>query len=334
MRAVVYSEYGSPDVLQVQDIEKPTPKEDEILVKIAAVSVGYGDVLARKFNTLTPRTFTMPALFWFGARMDFGWNKPRKHILGAEFAGVVEAVGSAVTRFKPGDEVFGYPAAGMGAYAEYICMKESATVTHKPANLSFEEAAVLPYGALTASILLRRVNLQPGQKVLINGASGTIGSAAVQLAKHAGAEVTGVCSTPRVDYVKALGADHVIDYTKEDFTKNGETYDLIFDVLGKSSFGRCKGSLNAGGRYLLASFHMRQLMQMLWTALTRSERRVTCALAMDKQEDLIHIKELAEAGALKVIIDKQFPLEQAADAHRYYESGQKAGKIVLTVAQA
>ena len=332
MKAIVYTQYGSPDVLQLKEVEKPTPKDHELLIRIFATQVNFGDILARKFNTTSPRNFTMPALLWLPARLAFGFSKPRKTILGSEFAGEVETVGNAVTRFKPGDQVFGYRGASLGTNAEYLCMPEDGTVTALPSNMSYEEAATVPYGALTARNLLKKVTIQRGQKVLINGASGSIGSAAVQLAKHYGAEVTGVCSTPRVGFVKSLGADHVIDYTQEDFTRNGETYDLIFDILGKSSFARCKGSLTPNGRDLLASFKMKQLFQMLWTSLV-SSKKVICALSFEKQEDLVHIRELVEAGAIKTVIDRRYPLDQAAEAHRYVEAGQKTGSVVITVAQ-
>ena len=219
-----------------------------------------------------------------------GFSKPRQPILGSEFAGEVEAVGAAVTRFKKGDQVFGYVGEGMGAYAEYRCMPEDGCVALKPANLSYAEAAVIPYGSIMALSLLRKAKIQPGQKVLINGASGGIGSAAVQLARHFGAEVTGVCGTPRLEFVKALGADHVIDYTKEDFTQSGETYDLIFDILGKSSFSRCKKSLKSKGIQLFASFKMKQLFQMLWTSLI-GDKKVICAIAPGSLADLISVKE-------------------------------------------
>ena len=333
MKAVVYTQYGSPDVLQIQEVAKPIPKDNELLIKIFATPVGFGDILARKFNTTTPSTFTMPAPLWFLSRLEFGINKPRKPILGSEFAGEVEAVGAAVTRFKPGDRVFGYRGPSFGANAEYLCMAETGSVTTSPANLSAEEAATVPYGALTALNLLKKAAIQPGQKVLINGASGGIGSAALQLARHYGAEVTGVCGTRRVDMVKALGADHVIDYTQEDFTQNGETYDLILDILGKSSFERCQGSLTPNGIYQLASFKIKHLLQMLSTSL-RGGKKVVCALAFDKQEDLVHIRELVEAGKFKTVIDRCFPLEETAEAHRYVEAGQRTGHVVLTVAQA
>ncbi len=331
MKAVVYTEYGSPEVLHLTEIAKPTPKDNEIGIRICATSVNYGDLLARNFKNVSPRQFNMPLVFWVGARLVFGLSKPKVTVLGSEFAGEVEAVGNAVTRFKVGDPVFGYLGQSMGAYAEYLCMPEDGIVAIKPTNMTHEEATAVPMGAFTALNVLRKVSIQPGQKVLINGASGAIGSHAVQLARHYGAEVTGVCGTARLDTVKALGANQVIDYTKEDFTQNGETYDVILDVLGKSSFSRCKGSLKPNGVYLLSSFKMKQLVQMLWTSLVGSQK-VICALASEKTEDLIAIKELIEAGVIKSIVDRCYPLEQAAEAHRYVESGQKTGTVIITVA--
>ena len=256
MKAIVYTEYGSPDVLQLKEVEKPTPKDNEVLIRIYATTINFGDMMARNIKAISPRKFNMPFLFWLPARLAFGFRKPKKNILGSEFAGEIQAVGKEVKRFKQGDQVFGYRGQSMGAYAEYLCMSEDGVLAFKPANMTYEEAAAVPYGALTALSLLRKVNIQSGQKVLINGASGGIGSAAVQLAKYFGAEVTGVCGTPRVKFVKALGAEKVIDYTNEDFARSGETYDLIFDILGKSSFSRCKSSLRPNGRYLFASFKM------------------------------------------------------------------------------
>jgi len=330
MKAIVYTEYGSPDVLHLTEVAKPAPKDNEVLIRIHATPVNFGDLLARNFKSVTPRKFNMPIFFWLPARLAFGFNKPKKNILGSEFAGEVEAVGAAVTRFKPGDQVFGYRGQSMGAYAEYLCMPEDGVLAIKPANLTFEEAATVPYGALTALSLLKKVNIQRGQKVLINGASGGIGAAAVQLAKYFGAEVTGVCSTPRVGFVKALGADKVIDYTKEDFTRNGETYDLIFDILGKSSLARGKRSLKPNGRYLFASFKLKHLVQMLWTKIAGGPK-VICALSSEKPEDLTFIKQLIETGQYKAIIDKRYPLAQTAEAHRYVEAGQKQGGVVITV---
>ncbi len=331
MKAIVYTQYGPPEVLHLAEVAKPAPKENEVLIRVHAATVGYGDLAARNFKGISPRKFNMLLLFWLMSKLYFGVNKPKIAILGSEFAGEVEAAGQEVKSFKPGDPVFGFLGQSMGAYAEYICVPENGTLAIQPANMTCEEAAVAPYGAIMALNLLNRVGLRPGQKILINGASGGIGAAAVQLARHHfGAEVTGVCGTPRLEFVKSLGANRVIDYTKEDFTQNGETYDLVFDILGKSSFARCKGSLKPGGRYLLASFKMKQLAQMLWTSLAGG-KRVVCAIAPGSREDLLSVKELIEAGKFKSIIDRRFLLEQAAEAHRYVEEGRARGKVVITV---
>lgn len=328
MKAIVFTEYGSPDVLHLKDVPKPNPKDNEILVRVYATPVNYGDLTARNFAN---SQFNMPAPLYLPARLSFGWNKPKVHILGSELAGEVETVGKAVTKFKPGDQIFAYVGMKMGANAEYICIPENGTVAIKPTNLSYEEAATLPYGAIMASSLLRKANLQPGQKALINGASGGIGSIAIQLARYFGAEVTGVCSAPRLDYVRSLGASKVIDYTQEDFTQNGETYDLVFDILGRSSFSRLKHSLEPNGIYLLASYKMKAILQMLWTAVIRSKQKVICGFAEEKAQDLVFIKELAEAGEIKTVIDRSFPLEQTAEAHRYVEAGRKKGSVVITL---
>lgn len=330
MKAIVYTEYGSPDVLHLADVEKPSPKDNEVLIKIHAVSINFGDIAARNFKGTSPSKFNMPFLFWFLARIAFGWNKPKNNILGSELAGVIESVGKNVKLFKAGDQVFGYRGQSMRANAEYICMPENGLLAIKPAKMTYEEAATVPYGALTALNLLGKVKIRPGQKVLINGASGGIGSAAIQLAKHYGAEVTGVARTPGHEFMKSLGADKVIDYTREDFTQNGETYDLIFDILGRSSFSKCKNSLNENGRYLLASFKLKQLLQMLWTSMIGS-KKVICTLSGEKIEDLFLIKKLVEEGKIKAIIDKRFPLEQTAEAHRYVENGSKQGNVVITL---
>lgn len=330
MKAIVFTEYGSPDVLQLKKIAKPTPKDNEILVRVRATPINYGDLTARDF---AHSQFNMPAPLYLPARMAFGWNKPKIQILGSELAGDVEAVGKSVTKFKPGDAVFAYVGMNMGANAEYICQPESGSVALKPANLDYAEAATLPYGAIMAVSLLQKAKLQAGHKILVNGASGGIGALAVQLARHHyGAEVTGVCGTPRLDYVKSLGADKVIDYTRQDFTQNGETYDVIFDILGRVSFARAKKSLKPDGILLYASFKGRALLDMLWTALF-SRQKVICALADEKVESLLLVKELAEAGKVKAAIDKRFPLEQAAEAHRYVEQGHKRGNVVIAMQQ-
>jgi NADPH:quinone reductase-like Zn-dependent oxidoreductase len=331
MKAIVYTEYGPPEVLQLKEVEKPVPKDKEILIKIYATPVSFGDTLVRHLKEISPAKFHMPFLFWLFAKMYFGFGKPRITILGSEFAGEIEAIGKDVKRFRKGDRIFGYRGSRMGAYAEYLCMPENGVLALKPANMTYEEAAAVPYGAIMALNLLRKVDLRPGQRVLVNGASGGIGPFVVQLAKsHYGANVTGVCSTPRMEYVKSLGADKVIDYTKEDFTDSDETYDFIFDILGKSSFSRVKRSLKPNGRCLLVSFKMKQLWQMLWTSMIGS-KKVICALSSEKAEDLVFIKELVEAGKIKTVIDKCYPLEQAAEAHRYVEQGRKKGSVVITM---
>ncbi len=330
MKAVVMTAYGSPEVLQLKEMQKPSPKDNEVLIRIRATSVTVGDLWARNFKAISPGKFSMPLPFWLAARLYFGFSKPKVNILGAELAGEVEAVGKNVTRFKKGDQVFGYPGQSMGAYAEYICMPEDGFIALKPSNMTYDEAAVVPYGAITALNLLEKVNLQPGQRILINGASGGIGSAAVQIAKHHfGAHVTGVCATPRLDFVRSLGADKVIDYTREDFTQSGETYDVIFDIQGKCSFARCRNSLKPHGVLLFASFKMKQVFQMLSTS-RRGDQRVICALATGGNEYLQQVKELIGAGKIKAIIDRCFPLEQAAEAHRYVEEGRKQGHVVIT----
>jgi len=330
MKAITFTEFGSPDVLHIKEIAKPIPKDNEILIRVHATAVNVGDLWARNFKAITPAKFSMPFPLWFPSRLYFGISKPKINILGSEFAGKVDEVGKDVTKFKKDDQVFGYRGQSMGANAEYLVVPENSSVALKPANMSYEEAATISYGSLTALSLLRKVNIQPGQKVLINGASGGIGSAAVQLAKHYGAEVTGVCGTPRMEFVKAIGADKVIDYTKEDFTKNGETYDLIFDIMNKTSFAKCKTSLTPNGIYLLASFKMKQVGQMLWTSITGG-KKVICGMAMEKPEDIVTVKELIEAGKIKTIIDKRFSMNQAAEAHRYVENGSKKGNVVITL---
>jgi NADPH:quinone reductase-like Zn-dependent oxidoreductase len=330
MKAVIVTQYGSPDVLKVQEIQKPIPNDHEILIKVHATSVGYGDLLGRNFSNISSSQFNMPFIFWFLAKVVMGWSTPKIQVLGSEFSGIVESVGKTVTKFKTGDAVFGTCGQSYGAYAEYVCLSQDGLVTHKPTNLSHEEAAIIPYGASTAYSLLTGLNLQHGQKVLINGASGSIGSATVQLAKYFGAEVTGVCSTPRMDYVKALGADHIIDYTQQDFTQNGETYDVIFDVLGRGSFNKAKNSLKPQGRYVYASFKMKQVFQMLWTSI-RGDKRVLCILSGDSQKDLIEIKKLIETGKFKAMVDRSYPLDKTAEAHWYVEKGSKRAGVAITV---
>jgi NADPH:quinone reductase-like Zn-dependent oxidoreductase len=333
MKAIVSTKYGAPDVLQLKEIEKPVPKNNEVLIRVYATSVNYGDLLARNLKIVTRKQFNMPFLFLIMAKFFFGLQKPKVTILGSEFAGEIEATGKGVKLFKPGDQVFGYLGQNMGTYSEYICMSEKGVLSIKPTNMTFEEAAVVVYGSLMAMPLLRKMDIQKGQKVLINGASGSIGSAAVQIAKYYGAEVTGVCGTQRLEYVKALGADKVIDYTREDFTKSGETYDLIVDILGKSSFLHCKKSLKQKGCYLLVSFKTKQLLQMAWTSMV-GNKRVICGLAPGSVSDLLSVKQLMEAGKIKAVIDRSFLFEQTADAHRYVETGERRGNVVITLAKS
>jgi NADPH:quinone reductase-like Zn-dependent oxidoreductase len=327
MKAIVYTQYGPADVLHLQEVEKPSPKDNEVLIKVHATSVSAADCNARGFVFVPPG-------FGFLARLMFGFRKPRQPILGTELSGEIVEVGRDVRLFKVGDQVFGVSQA-YGAYAEYICLAEDARLAVKPANLSWEEAASIPFGATTALYFLRDMaKLQPGQKVLIIGASGCTGVYAVPLAKYYGAEVTGVCSRRNLEMVRSLGADQVIDYTKEDFTQNGQTYDVILDMVpGRSSFGRYKGSLKPDGLYLAGAGGLESFAQMAWTALTGG-KKVIAGMAPDRREDLVFLKELLEAGKLKPVIDRRYPLEQTAEAHRYVDTGRKRGSVVISIPTA
>jgi NADPH:quinone reductase-like Zn-dependent oxidoreductase len=331
MKAIVYTEYGGPDVLHLKEVEKPHPKDNEVLIRVHAVSVNFGDIIARNFKKISPGEFNMPFLFWVLSKFSFGLSKPKKTILGNAFAGEVETVGKDVKLFKKGNSVFGYTGEKMGAYAEFLCVPENGILAAKPSTLTFEDASAIPYGFLMALNLLKKATIQKGQNILIIGASGSIGSAAIQLAKHYyEADVTGVCSTDGIEYVKKLGADKVVDYKKDDFTKNGETYDLIFDVLGKGSFSQYKASLKQKGIYFSVSFKIKKLLQMLRTSIMGG-KKVICMLAIPKPEDLIFIKDLIEDGKIKSLIEKCFELEKAAEAHSYVESGNKKGNVVIKV---
>jgi NADPH:quinone reductase-like Zn-dependent oxidoreductase len=323
MKAVVYEKYGSPDVLELREIEKPAPKDNEVLVKVSVTTVTVADSRVR--------SFTVPLSYWLPARIALGIRKPKKAILGAELAGEIESVGKDVKRFKKGDQVFASTLEhGFGAYAEYICLPEDGLLAIRPANLTREEAATLPIGGRTALYFLRQANIQPGQKVLIYGASGSVGTFAVQLAKYFGAEVTGVCSTANLEWVKSLGADRVIDYTQEDFTKNGETYDVIFDAVGKASYTGCLRSLKKDGTYLQAVSAPGISMRMRWASMT-SSRRLIGGGPPPKSEDLVFLKELVEEGKIKPVIDRVYPLEQIVEAHRYVDKGHKKGNVVIAV---
>ncbi len=319
MKAVVYERYGPPEVLQLREVAKPTPAENEVLVRIHATTVCAADWRLRKPDP-------------FLARMMNGVLRPKKaNILGIELAGEIEAVGDEVKQYKPGDQVFGSTGFSFGAYAEYVCLPEDGPFTYKPSNLTLEEAAAVPVGADTALFFLRpQGNMQSGQKVLIYGASSSVGSYAVQLANYFGADVTAVCSTANLDWVKDLGSDEVIDYKKTDFTQTGDTYGLIFDAVGKLSISKSVKALKEEGIFLDAVGMLRRSVQAKFATM-RSKKRVLGGTATGKQEDLIFLKELIEAGHLKPIIDRRYPLEEIAEAHRYVETGRKKGNVVITL---
>lgn len=325
MKTVIYEKYGSPDVLQLREVEKPEPKNNEVLIKVCTATVTAGDSRMR--------SFTVPLSFWIPARITLGIRKPKQAVLGMEIAGEVESLGKDVKRFKKGDQVFASTFEhGFGGYTEYRCLPEDGLLAMRSANLSCEEAATLPIGGRTALHFLREASLQPGQNVLIYGASGSVGTFAVQLAKYFGAEVTGVCSTANLALVKSLGADQVIDYTKEDFTRNGVSYDVIFDTVGKASYSGCMRCLKENGTYLQAVSSPGILLRMQWTALT-SRKKLVGGGPGPKPEDLVFLKELVEAGQLKPVIDQVYPLEQIVEAHRYVDKGHKKGNVVIIVAR-
>jgi len=301
MKAVEYSKTGPPEVLQIVDVERPTPGDDEILVRVHATTVTAGDVNLRSFKH--------PTLFWLSMRVLYGRKRPRRAIPGTEFAGDIEAAGKNVTLFRTGDPVFGSTGLSFGANAEYVCLPDSGVVARMPAGLSYQEAAAIPVGALTALFFLRKGNIQSGQRVLVNGASGGVGVFAIQLARHFGAEVAGLCSANNLKLVKSLGAGQAIDYTSEDFTRGAARYDLIFDAVGKTSRADCKNVLAPDGSFVT----------------------VKAGLAQDSAADLRFLRELFETGELGPVIDRRYPLDQIVEAHRYVEAGHKKGSVVITM---
>lgn len=302
MKAILCTKYGTPDVLKLQEVERPVPKDHEVRVKVHATTVTSADCRVRSFNS--------PLLFWLPMRLVLGLTKPRKPILGVELAGEIDEVGSQVTRFKKGDPVFAMTGLRFGAYAEYACLAEDGLVAVKPTNVTYEDAAAVLFGGTTALHFFRKGNIGSGKKVLIYGASGAVGTSAVQLAKHFGAEVTGVCSAPNTELVKSLGADKVMDYTKGEWTQSGERYDLIFDAVGKTSKAACKELLAPNGAYVTVDGQ---------------------GVAKERIEDVIFLKELIESGRLRSVIDRRYPLEQIPEAHRYVELGHKKGNVVITM---
>lgn len=320
MKAVIYKKYGAPEVLELIEIAKPIPKNDEVLIKIKATSVTNADCYMRRADTLF-------------SRLILGLSKPKKRyqILGTEFSGIIEAIGSDVKEWKIGDEVFGFRGFGTGCYAEYKCMSANGSLAKKPINVSFEEAVSMVDGATTALFFLKeKAKIKSGQKVLINGASGSIGTFAVQLAKYFGAEVTGVCSSKNLELVKSLGADIVIDYTKEDFTQRNESYDIIFDTVSKSTFRKCKKAMAEHGLYIDTMFSLTRILQSIWTGWF-CKKKVIFAMSVNKTEALNFIKGLVENDKLKTIIDRYYKFEQTIDAHKYVESGHKKGNIVIRI---
>lgn len=322
MRAIVYDRYGPPEVLRLTELPKPTPKHNEVLIKVRATTVTSGDWRVR--------SLTVPKGFGILSRLALGISGPRQKILGTELSGVVEATGADVTAFKVGDEVFAYPGLRMGAYVEYKCMPEDGAVALKPVNLGLDEAAALSFGGVTALDFLQRGKVEAGEKVLVNGASGAVGSAAVQLARHRGAEVTAVCSSANVELMRSLGAEHVVDYTREDFVRSGERYDVIVDTAGTAPFPRCKNALKEGGRLLVVLGNLSDSLRSAWVSMGGS-KRVIAGTAVGRPEHLRELAELAASGRFKPLIDRRYKFSDMTEAHRYVDTGRKRGNVVITL---
>jgi NADPH:quinone reductase-like Zn-dependent oxidoreductase len=326
MRAVVYDRYGPPDVLHIEELERPIPKDDEILVKIHATTVTRADCATREANRKSGLAIMAISRIFSGIR------RPKQRILGTELAGEVEAIGANVSQFAVGEHVFGSSGFRFGTHAEFTCIRENACIAHKPAGISFAEAATICDGGLGALWCLRQANIQQGQKILIYGASGAIGTAGVQLAKHFGADVTAVCSTKNLELMSSLGADRAIDYTQEDFTKNGKLYDVIFDAVGKHTFWKCKKTLKPGGSYL-ATDGIEHLLLALWTSRI-GNKKVRFSIPRYTKQDVLFLKELIEAGKYQAIIDRSYPMEEVYEATKYVETEQKIGNVVLIMSHA
>ncbi len=319
MKAIVYTQYGPPEVLQLKDVVKPTPKDNEVLVKIFATTVNRTDC-----------GFRSPE--YFIVRIISGLFKPKRQILGSEFAGEIETIGKAVQTFKAGDQVFGLSTYKFGTHAEYICIREEGSIAAKPSNMSYNEAAAVCDGLMLANNIIRKIDFKKSPKILINGATGSIGSAAVQLAKHCGASITAVCNTKSLELMKSLGADEVIDYTAQDFTQNGQLYDVVFDAVGKSSFFRCKKILKPRGVYF--STELGYMSQNIFLALFTpvfSRKKVKFPIPTDSKKDIVLFKDLIEAGHYKAVIDRTYRLEDIVEATKYVETGEKTGNVVITV---
>jgi len=323
MKAIVYTEYGAPDVLQIKEIKKPEPDDDQILIRIHAVEATKADCEIRSFNFAVK-------WFWLPMRIAMGVTKPKKHLLGGYFAGVVETVGKDVSKFKQGDQVFGTTRILFGAYGEYVCLPASYTIVPKPHNMSFEEAAAVPLGGLNALHFMKKANIRNGDRILINGAGGSIGTFAVQIAKAMGAEVTAVDSTIKEEILRRIGADHFFDYTREDFTDSGQTYDVIFNMVARSSYSKFVNSLNPGGRYLMGNPRLSDMLRSVVTCRFTSKTAIF-AFAGEKEEELFELKEMIEEGRIKSIVDKVYPPEQAAEAHRRVETEQRLGIVVISM---
>ena len=325
MRAVVYDRYGPPEVLRLADVQRPVPKVDEVLVKVHAAAVTRADCATREANRRSGLLISVIS------QLVSGVGRPRQRILGSEFAGVVEALGAAVTEFSVGDRVFGSSGFRFGAHAQFMCIPESARIASMPAGMSFDDAAAICDGGLNALWCLKVGDLRKGQRILIYGASGAIGTAAVMVAKYFGADVTAVCNTKNIEVVRSLGADRVIDYTKEDFTKNGETYDVIFDAVGKQSFGRCVDSLALGGRYL-ATDGLANLVLAMWTSRFGNKKVIFSIPPRYTKKDVLLLKDLIEAGKYRAVIDRRYPMEDVVKAAQYVETEQKTGNVIMTIA--